>query len=147
HYDPGTEVLDRQAALTTIDVLKGVLTSGTGRVLADFAATTPAFGKTGTQERNWTAMFVGATPYLSAAVLVRDPDGYTEMRNIPEFAAAGVDRVQGGTFPARIWGAFMERVSLDRVGADPDWEKPAPPARPPARLYLPGVECVYEIIG
>ena len=147
HFDPGTEVLDRQTALTAIDVLKGVLTSGTGRVLADFASTTPAFGKTGTQESNWTAMFVGATPYLSTGVLVRDPDGYTEMRNIPEFSAAGVDRVQGGTFPARIWGAFMERVSLDRVGADPDWEQPAPPARTAARLFLPGVECVYEIVG
>lgn len=28
-----------------------------------------------------------------------------------------------------------------------DWERPGPPARPPARLYLPGNECLYEIIG
>jgi membrane peptidoglycan carboxypeptidase len=29
HSDPGTQVLDRQVALTEIDVLKGVLTNGT----------------------------------------------------------------------------------------------------------------------
>ncbi len=31
HFDPGVEVLDRQVALTAIDVLKGVLTGGTAR--------------------------------------------------------------------------------------------------------------------
>src|SRR5690606_23935089 len=28
-----------------------------------------------------------------------------------------------------------------------DWERPAPPSRGAARLFLPGNECVYEIIG
>ena len=45
--------------------------------------------------------------------MVRDPDRYTPMRNIPEFEAAGVSRVQGGTFPARIWGAYMEQIGLE----------------------------------
>jgi len=148
HSDPGTPVLDRQVALTAIDVLKGVLTRGTARgELADLASRQPAFGKTGTQEKNWTAFFVGATPFLSTAVLVRDPDRYTPMSGIPEFANAGVDRVQGGTFPARIWGNMMDAIGLERVGLDADWEHPAPPARPPARLYLPGNECVYQVIA
>jgi hypothetical protein len=90
---------------------------------------------------------VGATPFLSTAVLVRDPDRYTPMANVPEFAAAGVDRVQGGTFPARIWGHFMDAIGLERVGLDADWERPGPPARPPARLYLPGNECAFDVIG
>ena len=147
HFDPGTEVLDRQVALTAIDIMKGVLTGGTAsRELSDFASRRPAFGKTGTQQSNWTAVFVGATPELSTAVLVRDPDRYTEMRNIPQFNAAGVDRVQGGTFPARIWGAFMEDVGLDQFELA-DWERPGPQPRGPARLYLPGNECVYQIVG
>lgn len=147
HADAGTEVLDRQAALTTIDILKGVLTSGTADdELADFAGRRPAFGKTGTQQSNWTAFFVGATPELSTAVMVRDPDRYTVMRDIPEFVDAGVRRVQGGTFPARIWGAFMEDVGLDQFEFT-DWEDPASPDREPARLYLPGNECVFEIVG
>lgn len=146
HHDPGTRVLSRDVALTTIDVLKGVLTEGTARrELADFAAVRPAFGKTGTQMNNWTAFFVGATPALSTAVLVRDPDRYTEMNGIPEFLAAGVDEVQGGTFPARIWGAFMENVGLESGIAD--WPAPPAPPRGPARLYLPGNECLYQIVG
>jgi penicillin-binding protein 1A len=147
HFDPGTEVLDRQVALTVIDIMKGVLTGGTAsRELSDFASRRPAFGKTGTQQNNWTAVFVGATPELSTAVLVRDPDRYTEMRNIPQFANAGVDRVQGGTFPARIWGAYMEDVGLDQFEFA-DWERPGPQPRGPARLYLPGTECVFQIVG
>ena len=151
HASQGTQVLDREVALTTIDVMKGVLTSGTARgSLADFASRRPAFGKTGTQQNNWTSFFVGATPELATAVLVRDPDRYTPMRNIDEFVAAGVPRVQGGTFPARIWGAYMEEVGLGQLGEQfefADWDDPAPPPRPAARLYLPGSECLFQIIG
>ncbi len=142
HFDPGTEVLDRNVALTAIDVLKGVMLSGTAAAeLSDFASRRPAFGKTGTQQKNWTAFFAGATPYLSTAVMVRDPDRYTPMDGIPEFVAAGVNRVQGGTFPARIWGAYMEQVGLEQAVVD--WEPPGPQQRPPARLYLPGNECLF----
>ncbi len=148
HVDQGTRVLDRDVALTTIDVLKDVLTDGTGsRELSEFAGRVPAFGKTGTQERNWTAYYVGATRYLSTAVLVRDPDRYTTMANIPEFQAAGVERVQGGTFPARIWRTFMEQVGLEQLGTDLDWDAPPPPERSAARLVLPGNECVFQIVG
>jgi penicillin-binding protein 1A len=147
HFDPGTEVLDREVALTAIDVLKGVLTGGTARrSLADFASRRPAFGKTGTQQSNWTAFFVGATPDLSTAVMVRDPDRYTPMAGIPEFEEAGVSRVQGGTFPARIWGAYMEDVGLEQFEFE-DWDRPGPQPRGPARLYLPGTECLYQIVG
>jgi penicillin-binding protein 1A len=143
HFDPGIQVLDREVALTAIDVLKGVLTSGTARgSLSDFAARRPAIGKTGTQQSNWTAFFVGATPELSTAVMVRDPDRYTPMVNIPEFVDSGVPRVQGGTFPARIWGAYMEDVGLEQFEFA-DWDRPGAPSRPPARLYLPGTECLF----
>jgi len=147
HRAIGTRVLDRNVALTVVDIMKGVLTSGTARrELSDLASRRPAIGKTGTQQNNWTAFFVGATRELSTAVMVRDPDRYTEMRDIPEFVAAGVERVQGGTFPARIWGTFMEDVGLDQFEF-PDWDPPAPPSRGPARLYLPGNECLFELVG
>ena len=140
-------MLDRDVALTTIDVLKEVLTRGTARrSLAEFADRRPAFGKTGTQQNNWTAFFVGATRELSTAVMVRDPDRYTPMRGIPEFSSDGVDRVQGGTYPARIWGAYMEDVGLEQFEFA-DWDPPGTPEREPARLYLPGNECLFAIIG
>jgi membrane peptidoglycan carboxypeptidase len=120
-----------------------VLTVGTARhVLSDFAALRPAAGKTGTQQNNWTAVFVGATPFLSTAVLVRDPARYTSMDNVPEFLAEGVDNVQGATYPARIWGAYMEPAHVFEPVTD--WPKPPPLSRPPARLYLPGVECLFR---
>ena len=147
HLDPGTEVFTRDAALSTIDILKGVIyNGGTGRRAA-FEDGRPAFGKTGTQQDNTNAWFVGATEQLSTAVWVGDPDAYTPMTSsvVPEFGADGVPRVQGGLYPARIWNAFMEPA---HVGLPfNDWDAPPEPPRPDARLVLPGVECAYEIVG
>jgi penicillin-binding protein 1A len=138
HVDPGSQVLERGAALQTVDILKSVLTGGTARRYP-LEAGRPAFGKTGTQEDNTNAWFVGATRQLTTAVWVGDPNAYTEMDDVPEFVADGVDRVQGGTYPARIWKTYMDPahafVPLE------DWAAPPPPARPNGRLYLPGNEC------
>ena len=142
HLAAGTQVLPEGVADLTVNILKDALTVGTGRAeLGRFAQQRPAAGKTGTQQDNTVATFVGSTPYLTTAVLVRDPARYTPMRNIPEFQADGVPRVQGGTYPARIWGAFMEKAHLFEPVTD--WNAPPPPRRPAAILYLPEVECVY----
>jgi penicillin-binding protein 1A len=142
----GERVLDTRVALTEISMLKDVLAVGTADTeLRDFAALRPAAGKTGTQENNWTAVFVGATPFLSTAVLVRDPARYTPMDDIPEFVAEGITNVQGGTYPARIWGAFMEPAHVFEPVTD--WPKPPALTRPPVRLYLPGVECLYRRVS
>lgn len=145
HVATGTRVLPEGVADLTVNILKDTLTSGTGRAeLGRFAQQRPAAGKTGTQQDNTVATFVGSTPYLTTAVLVRDPARYTPMRNIAEFQADGVPRVQGGTYPARIWGAFMEKAHLFEPITD--WNAPPGPRRPPAILYLPGVECLYELV-
>jgi len=146
HESAGEQVLDVEAALTTTSILRGVLTKGTARrALADFPF--PAAGKTGTQQDNTNSWFVGYTPELSTAVWVGDPDGYTPMvrENVPEFYELdGVDAVQGGTYPARIWRAFQE-PALTAMAAS-DWF-PAPRApRRAARLFLPGEECVFEVV-
>jgi membrane peptidoglycan carboxypeptidase len=144
HVDPGTQVLERGAALTTVDILKGVLRYGTGRhhPLTDGR---PSFGKTGTQEDNTNAWFVGATKQLTTAVWVGDPDAYTPMTYIPEFSERGVPKVQGGTFPEEIWQSFMEPAHAGLPFED--WEAPPAPPRPDALLVLPGVECALEIVG
>ena len=78
-YDALKEFLTPVApgdVLTTIDTLTGVLTDGTARhELADFASRRPAFGKTGTQDNNTNAWFVGGTKQLATAVWVGDPRG------------------------------------------------------------------------
>ncbi|MFT5027555.1 MAG: membrane peptidoglycan carboxypeptidase, partial [Ilumatobacter sp.] len=141
HFDPGTKVFDQDTALLAIDILKGVLRSGTARrhPLADGRA---AFGKTGTQQDNTNAWFVGGTKQLSTAVWVGDPDAYTPMVGIDEFLARGVNKVQGGLFPAEIWKAFMDpaHTFLPQL----DWDAPPAPERPNARLFLPGNECIVE---
>ncbi len=146
HLDPGTQVLDRDAALETVEILKGpIYGGGTGRRAA-FADRRPAFGKTGTQDSNTNAWFVGGTKQLSTAVWVGNPDAYTEMRGIPELVAAGYGRnVQGGHFPAVIWNAFMEPAHAFVPVVD--WDRPAPPERANARLFLPGNECETRVVG
>ena len=145
HLDPGSQVLDRDAALQTVEIMKGpIYGGGTGRRAA-FDDRRPAFGKTGTQENNTNAWFVGGTKQLSTAVWVGDPDAYTPMQRIPAFVAEGYGRnVQGGHFPAVIWKAFMEPAHVFYPPLD--WER-VPPKRANARLYLPGNECAVRIVG
>ena len=61
----------------------------------------PAAGKTGTTDNFNDAWFAGYTPRLSSAVWVGYPNALREMRGVH-----GVD-VAGGTFPAQIWGSYM----------------------------------------
>jgi penicillin-binding protein 1A len=140
----GEQVISADVANKQVDILKGVLTRGTARRSA-LNDERPAAGKTGTQDENTNAWFVGFTKQLSAAVWVGDPKGYTPMNGIPEFVDAGVPRVQGSTFPARIWKAFMDPAH-NRLPVL-DWEPPLPSGRNPVRLYLAGVECIAELVS
>jgi penicillin-binding protein 1A len=155
HQLTGTQVLDPGVALTAVDVLKGVLTQGTAsKALSKFPR--PAAGKTGTQEDNTNSWFVGSSPQLTTAVWVGNPNAYVPMVcgsvkgkqvcNIPEFRDLdGVTKVQGGTYPARIWGAYMEKA-LEPFPAD-DWPDAPGPTRKAVRLYLPGNECLAKLIS
>lgn len=117
---PTTRVLAEDVADNVTDVLRGVLTNGTaaGRGLGR-----PAAGKTGTTQNNRDAWFVGYTPTLSTAVWIgyenKTEETAKELRNIK-----GVRSVTGGTHPARIWQAFMERALADVPVTD--FSEPAP---------------------
>ena len=63
----------------------------------------PAAGKTGTSEQNASAWFSGYTPQLAASVaFFRDTASQT-LNGI-----GGLNSVTGGTFPAKMWTAFMK---------------------------------------
>ena len=146
HFDAGSQVLDPNVANSTVQTLKGVIRSGTGaRNLRNFSR--PAAGKTGTQFENTNAWFVGGTPQLTTAVWVGDPNGYTPMNNIPEFAAemGRNGKVQGADYPARIWGTYMEAAHFGQPILD--WPAPAPGPRKAARLYWPGEECLAKLVS
>ena len=93
-------VLDPQVARTVTDVLRGVITKGTGTraKLTDHVAA----GKTGTTDREHDAWFVGYTPQLVAAVWMGDPTQLTPMSHVGKFSP-----VFGGTWPATVWQKFM----------------------------------------
>ncbi|NBS36569.1 MAG: hypothetical protein EBS71_04205 [Actinobacteria bacterium] len=112
----GTEALTRPTAAKTVDIMRGVLRSGTAR-RTPLANERPAAGKTGTQFKNTNAWFVGFTPQYSTVVWVGDPRGYTPMRGVPEFRDQIVGQwkfarntVTGATYPAHIWKLHMDPV-------------------------------------
>jgi penicillin-binding protein 1A len=88
-----------QSARLATDVLEQNVQKGTGTRAK--LPHQPAAGKTGTAQDFKDAWFVGFTPYLSTAVWMGNPEAGVEMRNV-----AGVGSVTGGSYPARIWGAF-----------------------------------------
>lgn len=139
HDDPGEQVLDRDAALETTEILKSPLDYGTAR---RYDIDRPAAGKTGTQDSNTNAWFVGYTVNFATAVWIGDPNGHTPMVNIPGFDQ---NRVQGGLYPTEIWQAYMQRAEETRPAGD--WPQPSWGTREAYRLFLPGNECVYRVTG
>jgi penicillin-binding protein 1A len=97
----GVRALDPQIARTVTDVLRGVITDGTGtRAELDGHV---AAGKTGTTDRKTNAWFVGYTPQLVAAVWMGNPlSGLDGMSSVGRFSP-----VFGGTYPALVWKSFM----------------------------------------
>jgi len=92
-----------EAAMVT-SLLQNVVTGGTG-VKAQLPDGRPVAGKTGTTENYGDAWFVGYTPQLVTAVWVGYPNNLRPM--LTEYNGGPV---AGGTFPALIWKAFMQRA-------------------------------------
>ena len=67
------------------------------------------------------------------------------MQNVPEFNDENRERVQGGLYPAQIWQTYMQPAN--QFLPIEDWSAPPPDRRAPARLFLPGNECLYQITG
>ncbi|MEA2291057.1 MAG: penicillin-binding protein, partial [Solirubrobacteraceae bacterium] len=92
-------------------ILEANIQGGTG---THAAIGCPAGGKTGTTDRNTDAWFVGFTPRLSTAVWVGYPNDRTEMNGL--YFGRNVD---GGTYPADIWGAYMSVAKGSYCGSFP----------------------------
>ena len=119
------QALTPQVAREETQVLQQVVLSGTGQAAA--VAGHPVAGKTGTAEDYHDAWFVGYTPDLATAVWMGDPDGEVPMRDVE-----GIN-VVGGSFPARMWSAFMTQALANR----PVLGFPQPdPAQVPAPTFL-----------
>ena len=101
-----TQVMDQGQAELLTDILEDVVQSGTGKRAA--IPGREIAGKTGTTDNYGDAWFVGYTPELVVAVWVGYPDALKPM--LTEFNG---EPVAGGTLPAMIWKAFVEKVDED----------------------------------
>ncbi len=96
-------ILPTSIAQTVQQMLTGVVNFGTGT-----QAAIPGFvvaGKTGTTQNYGDAWFVGWTPEITTAVWVGYPNKVISMST--QYNGAPVE---GGTYPAIIWHAFMTQA-------------------------------------
>ena len=95
------EVFSKEVMADLTYALKSVVNGGTGAAALSLGR--PAAGKTGTSQSNASAWFAGYTPQLSASVAFFRDSASESLNGI-----GGLTSVTGGTFPARIWTAFMK---------------------------------------
>ncbi len=109
------EVFTKEVMADLTYALKSVVNGGTGS--AALALGRPAAGKTGTSQSNASAWFSGYTPQLAASVALFRDSASESLNGI-----GGLTSVTGGTFPARIWTAFMKGA----LKGQPIMDFPAP---------------------
>jgi penicillin-binding protein 1A len=104
NYTYPHRVLDQNLAAIEDEMLGAVVQSGTGKA-AQLSGGWSVAGKTGTTENYGDAWFVGFTPDVVTAVWVGYPERLRPM--LTEYHGRAV---AGGTYPALIWKAFMEKA-------------------------------------
>ena len=109
------EVFSKEVMADLTYSLKAVVTGGTGA--AALALGRPAAGKTGTSQSNASAWFSAYTPQLAASVAFFRDSASESLNGI-----GGLTSLTGGTFPAKIWTAFMKGA----LKGEPVMEFPAP---------------------
>ncbi|MFL6164903.1 MAG: transglycosylase domain-containing protein [Ornithinibacter sp.] len=134
------QVFDKDLMSDVIDAMTYPVEGGTARYVGRNLGR-PAAGKTGTSESFRSAWFNGYVPQLETAVgLYRSGKGGKElpMEDLPN---AG--NITGGTYPARIWTAYM-KAALDGTkvvkfpkpaGINKNADPPPPP--PPTTTRAP----------
>ena len=112
-----TEQVFDEAVMADLNyALSEVVRSGTAAsALRNFGR--PAAGKTGTSQQNASAWFTGYTPQLATSIAFFRDDATQSLNGI-----GGLTSVTGGSFPARIWNAYM-KVALK---GQPKLDFPAP---------------------
>ena len=104
-----TEQVFEESVMADLNYALGeVVRSGTASsALRGFGR--PAAGKTGTSQSNASAWFTGYTPQLATSVAFFRDDATQSLNGI-----GGLNSVTGGSFPARIWNAYMKVALKDQ---------------------------------
>ena len=98
-------VMPEETAGLITDMLRGVVTGGTGGAAA--LGSRPVAGKTGTSQDYQNVWFVGYTKQLATAVWVGFPGDQKPMLGYFDGS------VYGGTIAAPLWHDYMEKVTAD----------------------------------
>jgi penicillin-binding protein 1A len=109
-------IFEDGVAAEATQILEQNIQGGTG---GKAAIGCPAAGKTGTTDNNTDAWFVGFTPRHTTAVWVGYPNERIFMNS--QYYGGPVD---GGTFPAEMWGDYMSRIKGSFCG---EFEPPKTP--------------------
>lgn len=117
------EVLNENVAYETLQIMKKVVTQGTGGSLRGGQSwgnvLAPTAGKTGTTQSNSDGWFVGLTPELVTGVWVGAEDRSVRFRSM--------NWGQGARMALPIYGYYMQKVYKDPIVAlsTTDFEQPA----------------------
>ena len=106
------QVLGREEAWIMVDMMKDVVTRGSGASVRRGGFTLPTAGKTGTTNEYSDVWYIGYTTDLVAGVWM----GFDQPKRI-------MNDAQGGRLAAPAWTAFMRDV-YGRKPAAPDWPRP-----------------------
>ncbi len=102
-----SEALDEVSAYKMIELMKGVVESGTGiRLRFKYGLNNPIAGKTGTTQNQSDGWFMGITPDLTTGVWVGAEDRSAHFRTI----TLG----QGANTALPIWALYMQQVYADK---------------------------------
>lgn len=107
-FVPNTqEAMNEQTAFLMVELMKGVVESGTSvRLRYKYGLTNPIAGKTGTTQNNSDGWFIGLTPELVTGVWVGGEDRSIHFRTI----TLG----QGAHMALPIWAIYMKKVYADK---------------------------------
>jgi membrane peptidoglycan carboxypeptidase len=97
----GQEVFAKDVMADLSHALQEVVRTGSGFAAKKLGR--PSAGKTGTSQENASAWYSGYTPQLATAVGIYRDDATESLRG-----TGGLKTVTGGSFPARIWTAYMK---------------------------------------
>ena len=124
-----SEAMSELAAYKTIELMKGVVQSGTGvRLRSLYGFTNPIAGKTGTTQKNSDGYFMGITPDLTTGVWVGAEDRSVHFRS----TRLG----QGSHTALPIWAIYMKKVYADKSLNVSKGDFPKP--------YAPGVDLNFN---
>ena len=105
-HPESNEAMDEQTAYLMLNLMQGVVETGTGRRLRyHYGLNNEIAGKTGTTQNQSDGWFMGLTPQLTTGVWVGAEERSVHFRTI--------EMGQGARLALPIWGIYMKKVYAD----------------------------------